>query len=301
MFQTGYLTIVDSQFRAGRRFHRLGYPNLEVRLSLHSSLLAFLTDHRAPEPGSGRLLEGVLRDGDFAALESEIRALFASIPYEWHARNELARYEGYHASVFHSFLVGSGLRVRVEDSSAAGRLDLAVVVQGAAFLFELKVAERASAGAALAQLRERGYAEKYRRPGRTVQLVGIHFSEKTPQHRGVRGGGGVAPAPALDSSGCRDQTDTMTTVSISDLEANLSRYLRHVRRGGEVQILDRGVPVARLIGPRPGCDAAVRDRLVGDGLLRPRKGTATSILDSPPLELPTSISQALAEDRTDRL
>ena len=42
MFQTGYLTIVDSQFRAGRRFHRLGYPNLEVRLSLNSSLLAFL-------------------------------------------------------------------------------------------------------------------------------------------------------------------------------------------------------------------------------------------------------------------
>lgn len=93
----------------------------------------------------------------------------------------------------------------------------------------------------------------------------------------------------------------MTTVSISDLKANLSRYLRHVRRGGEVQILDRGVPVARLTAPKPGGDAAVRDRLVGDGLLRPREGTATSILDSPPLELPTSISQALAEDRTDRL
>ena len=179
MFQTGYLTIVDSQFRAGRRFHRLGYPNREVRLSLHSSLLAFLTDHRAPEPGSGRLLEDVLRDGDFAALESEIRSLFAGIPYEWHTRNELARYEGYYASVFHSFLVGSGLRVRVEDSSAAGRLDVAVEVEGAAFLFELKVAERASAGAALAQLRERGYAEKYRRPGRPVHLIGIHFSEKT--------------------------------------------------------------------------------------------------------------------------
>ncbi len=179
MFQTGYLTIVDSEFRAGRRFHRLGCPNREVRLSLHSSLLAFLTDHRAPEPGSGRVLEDVLRDGDFAALESEIRVLFAGIPYEWHTRNELARYEGYYASVFHSFLVGSGLRVRVEDSSAAGRLDLAVEAEGTAFLFELKVAERASAGAALAQLRKRGYAEKYRRPGRSVRLVGIHFSEKT--------------------------------------------------------------------------------------------------------------------------
>ena len=93
----------------------------------------------------------------------------------------------------------------------------------------------------------------------------------------------------------------MTTASVSALKANLSRYLRHVRRGGEVQILDRGVPVARLMAPKPGCDDAVRDRLVGDGLIRPRAGPVTSILDNPPLELPTSISRALAEDRTDRL
>lgn len=93
----------------------------------------------------------------------------------------------------------------------------------------------------------------------------------------------------------------MTTVSISALKANLSRYLRHVRRGGEVQILDRGVPVARLIAPSSGGDDDIRDRLVGDGLLRPGAGTAASILDHPPVKLSTSISQALAEDRIDRL
>ena len=93
----------------------------------------------------------------------------------------------------------------------------------------------------------------------------------------------------------------MTTASVSALKANLSRYLRHVRRGGEVQILDRGVPVARLMAPKPGDDDELRDRLVRDGLLRPRADPATSILDSPPLELPTCISQALAEDRADRL
>lgn len=93
----------------------------------------------------------------------------------------------------------------------------------------------------------------------------------------------------------------MNTASISALKANLSRYLRHVRRGGEVQILDRGVPVARLMAPHPGSDDTVRDRLVGDGLLRPRAGSAKSILDDPPMKLSTSISQALAEDRIDRL
>ena len=40
---------------------------------------------------------------------------------------------------------------------------------------------------------------------------------------------------------------TITTVSISDLKANLSRYIREVRRGGKVQVLYRGEPVARLV------------------------------------------------------
>ena len=93
----------------------------------------------------------------------------------------------------------------------------------------------------------------------------------------------------------------MDTVSISALKANLSRCLRHVRRGGEVQILDRGVPVAKLIASGPGGGDAVRDRLVADGLLRPRAGPATSIIDDPPMKLSTSISQALAEGRIDRL
>ncbi|MCY3540106.1 MAG: type II toxin-antitoxin system prevent-host-death family antitoxin [bacterium] len=38
----------------------------------------------------------------------------------------------------------------------------------------------------------------------------------------------------------------MTQATVSELEANLSHYLRQVRRGGEIEILDRGRPVARL-------------------------------------------------------
>ncbi len=93
----------------------------------------------------------------------------------------------------------------------------------------------------------------------------------------------------------------MDTVSISALKANLSHYLRHVRRGGEVQILDRGAPVARLVAPGPGDEDAVRDRLVREGILRPGSRRAASILDDPPLNLSTSISKALDEDRADRI
>ena len=94
---------------------------------------------------------------------------------------------------------------------------------------------------------------------------------------------------------------TVTTVSISDLKANLSRYLREVRRGGEVQILDRGAPVARLVPPVSDDDGEVRERLIGAGVLRPGEGSAAAILNEPPLELPVSLSEALFEERTDRL
>ena len=93
----------------------------------------------------------------------------------------------------------------------------------------------------------------------------------------------------------------MTAVSISDLKANLSRHLREVRRGGEIQVLERGTPVARLVPPAEIDDHGIRNRLIAAGLMRPGDGSAAAILDQPPLKLPVSLSEALAEDRTDRL
>jgi prevent-host-death family protein len=95
----------------------------------------------------------------------------------------------------------------------------------------------------------------------------------------------------------------MKTVSVSELKTHLSRYLREVRRGGEVQILDRGVPVARL-SPLPaypsGEDEEHRRRLIEAGVLRPGSGHALDVLDTEPLELPGGLLGALVEDREDR-
>ena len=93
----------------------------------------------------------------------------------------------------------------------------------------------------------------------------------------------------------------MTTVSISELKANLSRYVLEVRRGGEVRILYRGKPVARLVPLAEEDNRGIRERLIRQGILRPGKAGAAAILDEPPLVLPVSISEALAKDRDDRL
>ena len=93
----------------------------------------------------------------------------------------------------------------------------------------------------------------------------------------------------------------MITVSVSELKANLSRYLREVRRGGEVQIVDRGVPVGRLVPAVAGDYEGIRERLMSRGLIRPGQSRAVSVLDEPPLALPVSLSEALSEGRKEHL
>ena len=178
MFQTGYLTITDAVDDDSERRYRLGYPNGEVRRSFNRSLLRAIT----PSP-TGRLLQGaglrgLLRANDFDRLEAVLKALYASIPYNWHVANDIGDYEGYYASVFYASFAAAGLHVRTEDATSRGRLDMAVELDGQVFLFEFKVVEDAPTGEAMAQLKARRYAEKYRTPGRSVHLVGVEFSRK---------------------------------------------------------------------------------------------------------------------------
>lgn len=46
----------------------------------------------------------------------------------------------------------------------------------------------------------------------------------------------------------------MNTVKIADLKNNLSRRLAQVREGAELTVLDRDIPIARIVpfAPRPG-------------------------------------------------
>ena len=178
LFQTGYLTIEESSERTGRVSYRLGYPNLEVRQSLNEALLRRLAGAAAGAAARNRLYDGLL-DNDLAGVEAEFRAIYAGIPADWHRRNDIARFEGYYASVFYASLAALGFDLRVEDASAAGRVDLALRCGGRVYLFEFKVIERAGDGAALRQLRERGYAEKHRATGEPVHLVGVEFSEES--------------------------------------------------------------------------------------------------------------------------
>ena len=124
----------------------------------------------------------------------------------------MAHFEGYYASVFHASFAAAGLDVRAEDATSHGRPDMAVRLGERVFLLEFKVSEAVPQGSALAQLKarvcglrnssesglscergvsrsetpsasrplgeRRGYADKYRRDGKRILLIGVEFSRE---------------------------------------------------------------------------------------------------------------------------
>ena len=194
LFQTGYLTIHQTEPRGGELYYRLSYPNQEVRQSLNRSLLNHLIDNSSQHTAHRARLYDLLLVNDFAGLESLFKSFFASIPYQWHTNNDIANYEGYYASVFYSYFESVGLDIVVEDSSSHGRLDMAVLFNGNVYLFEFKGVELVPEGGAMEQLKERRYADKYRARGEPIHLVAVEFSresrnvvafevESVPEHR----------------------------------------------------------------------------------------------------------------------
>ena len=179
LFQTGYLTILDEEDLGGKALYRLGYPNREVRQSLNETLLEYLVRGGSRQTEHRIRLYRLLQANDFAGMRALFEAFFASIPYEWYTNNDIARYEGYYASVFYSYFAALGLDITVEDSTSHGRLDMAVRFGGNVYLFELKVVEMAGEGAAMAQLKERRYADKYRGASEPIHLVAVEFSRET--------------------------------------------------------------------------------------------------------------------------
>ena len=178
LFQTGYLTIEEEQNRGGRIRYRLGYPNREVRQSLNERLLMALLPDAARRRADDAPLRELLAANDFAGLEAFLRSLFAGVPHQWHVNNDIQNYEGYYASVVYSCFASHGFDLIPEDSSGAGRSDMVVRCEDGVHIFEFKLVKDAPKGEALAQIKRKGYADKHRRRGRPIHLIGVEFSKK---------------------------------------------------------------------------------------------------------------------------
>ena len=177
LFQTGYLTVVGNEIHEGNQYYRLGYPNREVRqepelqpaaLSREGPIEPDAEYHPLEPSAAGRRFRGSRAIVSCLLREHPLRV---AQPQRDRALRGLLR-----ERVLLVFFAGLGLEVTVEDSGSGGRLDMAVRAGGRVYLFEFKVLERAGPGAAMVQLKERGYADKYRHLSEPVHLVAVEFS-----------------------------------------------------------------------------------------------------------------------------
>jgi prevent-host-death family protein len=104
----------------------------------------------------------------------------------------------------------------------------------------------------------------------------------------------LALGPArLDNMTIAGHHIVMTQVGVAELKANLSSFLRRVRRGESVTVLDRDTPVARIVPVKSD-----------NGLeITPAKEPSSDFFKVPPADAPPpkiDIVELLLEDRARR-
>ena len=168
LFQTGYLTIkaIDHQ----RGSYTLDYPNREVEQAMTGHLIGALLNHPASESVSPVLqIEEAFMKNDPARVVGIINTLLKDVPS--HLLDDKGEHF-YHALV-HLHFRYLGLFMQSEVHTSDGRMDAVVQTPTHIYLLEFKIDQ--SAEAALAQIRQKGYADKFRLENKPVVGVGINF------------------------------------------------------------------------------------------------------------------------------
>ncbi len=184
LFQCGYLTIVGHNAQPEGIDYTLYYPNHEARLSLNQQLLGAVSGNFAQAKKRAKSMARFLANNDFGEFEAELSSFFSSIPNEWYARNPMQHYEGFYASMVFACFTTIGVEVTGEESTSLGRSDLVVEHAGEVFVMEFKVAEKPEVEAevkveavdAIAQIRSKDYAGKYRHRRGKIHLLGVVFN-----------------------------------------------------------------------------------------------------------------------------
>ena len=169
LYQGGYLTIdrrIDSETVV------LRIPNEEVRNSLYRGYISELFGNDFELDDFSMIAEDTARelfaDETGAKFKALLAAAFAKIPHEWLDKDEkeVKRY-------FLAFMVFARAEVNSEEQHSLGRPDSVVKTEKAIYIVEFKYGQ--SADVALAQCRERRYADAYAADGRRVVCVGVNY------------------------------------------------------------------------------------------------------------------------------
>ncbi|MCO6492042.1 MAG: AAA family ATPase [Phaeodactylibacter sp.] len=169
LFQAGYLTILN--YDPESRLYTLGYPNLEVKDTMHQHLLAAFRETTTTD--SLPLLIKVkkaLEQGDLERTIELINVLFSTIPYQLFQQKQ----EAFFHAVLHLSFSGIGLFAQSEVSTSKGRVDTVVHTKDRIYIMEFKLDSPAES--ALQQIREKRYGSPFLGGDKEVIALGVSFS-----------------------------------------------------------------------------------------------------------------------------
>ncbi len=172
LYQTGYLTIKDCVREGVYAQYTLGFPNDEVRHAFSKAVSRKFSALPAVEHASllAQMVEA-LRRGDVNDMLDALSCFFANIP-----ANITVKREKYYQTLFYAVFVLIGACTYAECWTNRGRVDAVVETPCGIYVFEFKL--NGTAEEALAQIKEKGYHEKYLRAGKKVTLAGVAFDSE---------------------------------------------------------------------------------------------------------------------------
>lgn len=167
LMQTGYLTIVD--YNDG--WYRLDFPNYEVKYAFNHAIVEQFGHTDAEDMRYLKTLVQALNQHNLDKFFETLQIFFANIP------NDISiKQEKYYQSLFYALFTLLGYQIEAEVRTNKGRIDCVIETNSHIYIVEFKLND--SAQAALKQIEDKQYAQKYLASNKVITLVGVAFEQQ---------------------------------------------------------------------------------------------------------------------------
>ena len=167
--QTGYLTI--KSYNAP--LYTVDFPNYEVKKSFFDSVVGYYS-HLNTGPGETYVyrLQQHLKTGNINDFFETLEVFFANIPFDI-----TLKHEKYYQSLCYAIFSLIGLNIEAEVSTNKGRIDCVLQTDKVIYIIEFKLNDTKEA--AMQQIEDKQYAQKYLLSGKKVMLLSVEFDKTT--------------------------------------------------------------------------------------------------------------------------
>ncbi|MEE0912736.1 MAG: ATP-binding protein [Paludibacteraceae bacterium] len=168
IFQSGYLTI--SGYNERYKLYSLDFPNEEVREGFMLYLMPYYTSVSVNKTGFqiSCFVEEV-KSGDISGFMTRLESFFANTPYDL-----IKDTENHYQNVLFILCNLCGLYTKAEFHTSNGRVDMTIETPDYVYIFEFKY--NGTAEEAMAQIKEKNYAQPFLASGKKIALIGANFS-----------------------------------------------------------------------------------------------------------------------------